>query len=756
MASSANDSALDNKKRSELCHEITYTITYHSNASNPFYRFLKFLFLTELSLSSCRRIIDHDDTMAQPVPKRRAANGPNETDKLSKKYQKPNIHGFKKSDSTSATRPGSNQGKLTKMKNEIEFPNSISHIQKRQPAKSSSYYHQIHGSGAHDTEINVLKSSNFKEVHSEIVVDTPVHSTIVVDAQSVITNPNTPIESTSNRNFPSKSSDRIEINAVKTGLEETMLQSRAYGNFNQYPPGILNPAFSGMLLCELKEDNLIDEFQVNKFHQIKNGIILHYTKAYVFTSIRNDDIQSHLKILLRRKEMKDNITPARGATILRKYVRHHSQKSIIPCIKSIQASLHDILGITESSFIEDRIGYCTLLYRIYLLLFMLRYKMPVQRCRPPGERNSAKTIHEMKKKGWYTSLKPLEQKILESPNIELSSFLIPEDTINGIFWKRNINFSKISITDIQNTTMYRDGTMDNMKFQYMIMKFQSKYVTTKISPTIPRSTFREATEMENIKMKEVATIQALKQEVASFKGSINAVDHKLSSTNTKDWNEMFHNIISTCNLERHFTLESLPPSYAKGFTCSHIFHVDMEKIMSNTIHLTILEQTKSQENPVRNSTVAKSFISNVINHNPVWDLGLQFLTMQTNIDRIYTNMKNSAKNFTKHCICPCSYMLKNWHKMNLMDQLPNFKECSTGIFIEPLDFVHHLQTVKECFYHRIVMRIVQNLYSSLLAKFTTTENKNPSKTFFAVHSGTISLPSYQSTGAEYSIFEITK
>ena len=146
--------------------------------------------------------------------------------------------------------------------------------------------------------------------------------------------------------------------------------------------------------------------------------------------------------------------------------------------------------------------------------------MPVQRCRPPGERNSAKTIHEMKKKGWYTSLKPLEQKILESPNIELSSFLIPEDTINGIFWKRNINFSKISITDIQNTTMYRDGTMDNMKFQ-------SKYVTKKTSPTIPQSTFRDETKMENIKMKEVATIQALKQEVDSFKSSINPVDRKL-------------------------------------------------------------------------------------------------------------------------------------------------------------------------------------------------------------------------------------
>ena len=211
-------------------------------------------------------------------------------------------------------------------------------------------------------------------------------------------------------------------------------------------------------------------------------------------------------------------------------------------------------------------------------------------------------------------------------------------------------------------------------------------------------------------------------------------------------------------MEKHFTLESLPTSYAKGFTCSHIFCVDMEKNMSNTIHVTILEQTKlSNHNSLnRNSMVAKSFISNVIKQNPVWDLGLQFLTIQMNVDRINTNIKDSAKRFTKNCLCPCSNMLRNWHQAKLINQLPNFKECSTTIFDGPLDFVCHLQSNKECYYHRIVMRIVQNLYSSLLAKFTTTENKRNPKKFYAVHNGTISLPSYQNTGAEYSMFEITK
>ena len=80
----------------------------------------------------------------------------------------------------------------------------------RQLANSSSYYCQIHDSGAHHTEINVLKISNFKEIHSKIVVD----------VQSIIPNLDTPMNSKSNRNFSMKSSDSIEINAVKLGLRK--------------------------------------------------------------------------------------------------------------------------------------------------------------------------------------------------------------------------------------------------------------------------------------------------------------------------------------------------------------------------------------------------------------------------------------------------------------------------------------------------------------------------------------------------------
>ena len=530
----------------------------------------------------------------------------------------------------------------------------------------------------------------------------------------------------------------------------------------------MNPAFSGMLLCELNQEHLVNEFPVNKYYELKNGIIVHHGKAYVFTSIRNDDIQSHLKILLRRKRMKHNITPASAATMLRKFVRHQSQETIIPSIRLIQDSLFNILGLTENSYSDDHITYFILLHRIYLLIFMLRYNMPVQRCRPPGERNSAESIRAIRKKGWYSSLKPLEQNILQSSDIELSYFLIPEDSINGVYPFRDMNYKKISFVDIQNSKMYRDGTMDNTKFQYMIMKFQTKYAVKKhpLNST-PKHKSSEPIHSEVIPsnkkrlietMTEVPTIQDLQQRIELYKTQTDVVSLKtVSSTIQPTWNEMFHSIISNCSLTNHFPSEKLPGCYAEGLSCSHIFHVDLDKIVSNTIQLTLLEQAKHRDNQHQTSLInVTSFISKVIKGNPIWDLGLQFSTICANYNRIYTNIKGSAETFTKCCVCPCSQIFRKWHKLMSINTLPDFKECNSSVYSDPMDFIIHLDSCKDEYYHRIIMRIVQNLYSSLLAKFTTVENKSSKKTFHSVHGGTVSLPSYQNTGAKYSIFELTR
>ena len=602
------------------------------------------------------------------------------------------------------------------------------------------------------------KSNNFFETHSTIVVDKLIHSTIVVDANSCV--------------LPCDSSMMLRQCSEKDVPEDTelfedhLLENRAYGIFNHYPPGIVNPAFSGMLLWELNPNHLLNEFEVNKFHAIKNGIIIHHTKIYVFTQIRNDDIQSHLKILLRGKKMKNNMSGNMAATTLRKYVRHHCKTTIIPSITSIQRALFNLLGITENSFLDDRTGYFTLLHRLYLLMFMLHYNMPLQRCRPPGERNSAKTIQAIKKKGWYSSLKPIEQEILQSPNLELASFLIPEDSLNGVTRISNIDYSQISSVDIENSMMYRDGTMDNMQFQYMIMKFQSKYATQKRNnPSLSQSITQDPKKLKpslkqdcvNNHIKEVATINDLQQELSSQTSCTKIIDVGELPIGTLSWNGMFHDIISTCQLKRYFQPEALPTCYEKGSSCSHIFHIDMNRIISNTIHLTLLEQSKSADSHLKiPSYVVEYFVSSVMKQNPIWDIGLQFLTVQMNVDRMYTNLKDLAVGYTKHCVCPCSHLLRNWHKVKGIDKMPVFKECSSSVFSDPMDFVHHIQNTNGDFYHRLIMRLIQSSYSSLLAKFTTDEN-NPTKSLFhEVHKGIVTLPDYRNTGADYTTFKVLK
>ena len=252
------------------------------------------------------------------------------------------------------------------------------------------------------------------------------------------------------------------------------------------------------------------------------------------------------------------------------------------------------------------------------------------------------------------------------------------------------------------------------------------------------------------------TIQDLKQQVEIYTSQHDEVkDKALSAITLQTWNEMFHSIISSCSLENNFTLEKLPRCYTKGLSCSHIFHIDLDKIVSNTIRLTLLEQTKFTDNLSQRSFIkVKSFISKIIKQNPLWDIGLQFLTMQTNFNQIYMNFKDSAEKFTKCCICPYSYMFGECNKQMSIDNLPQFIKCKSNVFTDPMEFIIHLESSKEDYYYRIVMRVVQNLYSSLLAKFTTVDSSSSKKTFYSVHKGSVSLPSYQNTGADYGIFEV--
>ena len=113
--------------------------------------------------------------------------------------------------------------------------------------------------------------------------------------------------------------------------DETPGAVRTFGKFQSYPDGIFNPAFCGMLLWELGQGHILNQYKIYQFHQIRSGIIMYGCEAYVFTPISNNDIHSHLKILLRKKTFEHNLTPIKASRQLLLYCREQCKKNHSLC-----------------------------------------------------------------------------------------------------------------------------------------------------------------------------------------------------------------------------------------------------------------------------------------------------------------------------------------------------------------------------------------------------------------------------------------
>ena len=136
--------------------------------------------------------------------------------------------------------------------------------------------------------------------------------------------------------------------------------------------------------------------------------------------------------------------------LLLKYITVHSIRSIIPSIEDIQKSLLSLIGILEDSYGDYVNTYMTLTYRIYILMFMLHYKMPIQRKNRPGNRNLSNSVYSAKKHGWYAYLSSKEQKLLNNPSIFISENAIPDNLIAGVSRNEMTNFGEDMYEDIQN------------------------------------------------------------------------------------------------------------------------------------------------------------------------------------------------------------------------------------------------------------------------------------------------------------------
>ena len=84
--------------------------------------------------------------------------------------------------------------------------------------------------------------------------------------------------------------------------------------------------------------------------------------------------------------------------------------------------------------------------------------------------------------------------------------------------------------------------------------------------------------------------------------------------------------------------------------------------------------------------------------------------------------------------------------------------CENKVFHGHMDFIAHLYSKKEEYYHQTILRLVQSTYSVLLAKYRLKTGDQGDeinkKIFSSVHKGKVSLPLYLMSDVTYETFTI--
>ena len=229
------------------------------------------------------------------------------------------------------------------------------------------------------------------------------------------------------------------------------------GSFNKYPPGIVNPAFTGMVIWEIKENHPFNDYSIPRECNLRSGIVMKGNCVFVFTPIMNNDIKSYVKPLLKSYANAASMPLSKLAKKMEDFVRISSRKNPIPSLENIETALREEYSIKINDIVSEQNQgtYETLLHRLYLLIFMVHYKMPKQRRHLPGRRNQAKDRSSFRNQSWYSYLSPHEQHILENPDIEVMTSDIPEDNVNGMKRHEMFELGEVSYTDHLNTQMFR-------------------------------------------------------------------------------------------------------------------------------------------------------------------------------------------------------------------------------------------------------------------------------------------------------------
>ena len=96
---------------------------------------------------------------------------------------------------------------------------------------------------------------------------------------------------------------------------------------------------------------------------------------------------------------------------------------------------------------------------------MVHYKMPLQRKNLPGNRNLSTSAYSRECRGWYSYLSRKEQKYWI---VQMWASVVILSLMTYFKVKQEIkktNFSKVQFHDVQNCSMFQDGSVNNMVFQ---------------------------------------------------------------------------------------------------------------------------------------------------------------------------------------------------------------------------------------------------------------------------------------------------
>lgn len=196
---------------------------------------------------------------------------------------------------------------------------------------------------------------------------------------------------------------------------------------------------------------------------------------------------------------------------------------------------------------------------------MTHYKMPLQR-----KLFSTKSEEQvdLSKQSWFQKLTTSEQSILKKPSIEIANTDIPDNLIIGTSVRDLTDYSNVDINSILNSKMFRGGKMCSILFQEKIIshKFMRSISKKKVLE-------KDQSQSESLPMEQVPTLKILEK---SLEDNIQRVKSHINNRLRKvSWNELFHEIINTCNIAEEYPSTSLPFSYQDGNNCGHVLHVDL-------------------------------------------------------------------------------------------------------------------------------------------------------------------------------------